>query len=103
MPYEPPHVKTNKMTFAPSEDSDQLGHPSSLISLCCPHEETLDPQLPIERTAKTDQTGGMPRLIGVLAGHTCHFVGFVVLWLNYHNFESLVAVCNLIYDVRPLD
>ena len=29
--YEPPHDKTNKMTCAPSEDSDQPGHSSSLI------------------------------------------------------------------------
>ena len=28
---EPPHDKTNKMACAPSEDSDQLGHPPSLI------------------------------------------------------------------------
>ena len=38
---------------APSEDSDQPGHPPSLISLRCPHEETLGPQLPTEHTAKT--------------------------------------------------
>ena len=60
---EPPHDKTNKTACLPSEDSDQPGHLPSLISLCCPHEETLHPQLPIERTAKTDQTGRMPRLI----------------------------------------
>ena len=29
--YEPPHDKTNKMSFASSEDSDQPGHPPSLI------------------------------------------------------------------------
>ena len=29
--YEPPHDKTNKMACTPSEDSDQPGHPSSLI------------------------------------------------------------------------
>ena len=29
--FEPPHTKTNKMTFVPSEDSDQPGHPPSLI------------------------------------------------------------------------
>ena len=29
--YEPQHYKTNKMTCAPSEDSDQPGHPPSLI------------------------------------------------------------------------
>ena len=41
--FEPQHDKTNKVACAPSEDSDQPGHPPSLISLCCPHEETLDP------------------------------------------------------------
>ena len=30
------------------------------------------------RTAKTDQSGRMPRLIWVSAGRTCHFVGFVM-------------------------
>ena len=34
---EPPHDKTNKMTCAPSTDSDQLGHLPSLISLCFVH------------------------------------------------------------------
>ena len=29
--FEPPYNKTNKMSFAPSEDSDQPGHPPSLI------------------------------------------------------------------------
>ena len=33
---------------------DQPGHPPNLISRC-PHEESLGPKLPIERTAKTDQ------------------------------------------------
>ena len=47
-------------------------------SLRCSHEETLGPQLPIERTAKTDQTGWVPRLIRVFAGRTDHFVGFVM-------------------------
>ena len=29
--HEPPHDKTNKMACAPNEDSDQAGHPPSLI------------------------------------------------------------------------
>ena len=29
--FEPPHDKTNKMACEPSEDSDQPGHPPSLI------------------------------------------------------------------------
>ena len=49
------------MICAPSEDSDQPGHPPSLISLRCPHEETLGAQLPTERTAKTlIRLGGCP-------------------------------------------
>ena len=51
--YEPPCDKTNKMACAPSEDSDQPGHLPSLISLRCPHEESLGPKLSNERTAKT--------------------------------------------------
>ena len=38
---EPPHDKTNKVACAPSEDSDQTGHPDQ--SLRCPHEESLGP------------------------------------------------------------
>ena len=40
---ESPRDKTNKMACAPSKDSDQPGHPPSLISLRCPHEESLGP------------------------------------------------------------
>ena len=36
------------------------------------------------RTAKTDQTGRMPRLICDFAGRTCHLVGFVVLQLRWY-------------------
>ena len=31
--YEPPYDKTNKMACAPSEDSDEPGHPPSLIKV----------------------------------------------------------------------
>ena len=34
---EPPHDKTNKMACAPTEDSDQPGHPPSLISVFAVH------------------------------------------------------------------
>ena len=43
------------------------------LSLCCPHEESFGPKLPIKRTAKMLmrlQTGRMPRLIWVFAGRT---------------------------------
>ena len=66
------------MVCAPSEDSDQPGHPlrsayspSAWIKLGslathCAHSED------------SDQTGRMPRLTWVFAGRTCHFVGFVM-------------------------
>ena len=50
--FEPQQDKTNKMTCAPSKDSDQPGLLPSLISLAstqsdqslhCPHEEALGP------------------------------------------------------------
>ena len=39
---EPHRDKTNKMACAPSEDSDQPGHPPSLISLRCPLDAQAD-------------------------------------------------------------
>ena len=55
--YEPSNDKTSNMACAPSKDSDQSDQ-----SLRCPHVESLGPLLPIERTAKTDQIGRIPRL-----------------------------------------
>ena len=43
--YEPQHYKTNKMTCAPSEDSDQPGHP--------PSQWVAEDQCFFMRTAKT--------------------------------------------------
>ena len=74
---EPPHDKTNKMT-AHSENSDHPGHPPSLISLRCALNGKLGTHTFFMQTAKTDQTGQMPRLILVFAGRICHFVGFVM-------------------------
>ena len=37
--YEPQHDKTNKMTWAPSEDSDQPGHPPGLIRAFTVHSK----------------------------------------------------------------
>ena len=45
------------------------------------------------RTAKTDQTGRMPRLIWVFAGRTSHFVGFVFLRLVF-DFYLFLAICS---------
>ena len=51
--YELVHDKTNKMACAPSEDSDQPGHLSSLISLRCALNGFLRIQAFFMWTAKT--------------------------------------------------
>ena len=78
--FEPPHDKTNRMTFVPSEDSDQPGHPPSLIRMSDQpgHPPSLIrvfavrllgsslgmlPSLLQADSADSDQTGRMPRLI----------------------------------------
>ena len=68
---EPQHYKTNKMTCAPSEDSDQPGHPQS-------QWVAEDPMFLHADSEDSDQTGRMSRLIWVFAGHRGHFVGLVV-------------------------
>ena len=88
---QPPHDKTNKMTCVPSKDSDQPGHPPSLIRVfvvCMKTQWALNYRAHGE---DSDQTGWMPRLIWVFAGHTslcwfCHAAAqiccccVVVLW-----------------------
>ena len=62
---------------------DQPGHPPSLISLRYPHEESLGPKLPSERTANTlIRLGGCPGWTESLLGAS-HFVGFVMRWLKF--------------------
>ena len=49
------------------------------------------------RTVKTDQADRMPRLIGVIAGCTGHFVGFVMRRLNVFNTAFISAGIQLKY------
>ena len=60
---EPPHDKTNKMACAPREDSDQPGHPPSLISISCRMMKAWVFSYPLSASEGSDQTGRMPRLI----------------------------------------
>ena len=85
------------MASACSKDSDLPGRPPSLIHL----RWWQRTQGFFIRTAKTDQTGRMPRLIRVFAGRTGHFVGFVMLSLKCFYVVALarVAVLRLIFDL----
>ena len=77
-PFEPPHVKTNKMICAPSEDWSAWASAESYQSLRSTPDGLMWSQCFSMRTAKTDQTGRMPRLIRGFAGRKDHFVGFVM-------------------------
>ena len=62
---EPAHDKTNKMACAPSEDSDQLRHPHSLVRVFALRSWVAkDPSFFFHADNEdSDQTGRMPRLI----------------------------------------
>ena len=77
--------KTNKMTCAPSEDSDQPGHLPSLISLHCPYEEAWSPCLSLERTAKAlIRLGRCPGYIRVF-----EVVTDIMHLIRYKNYNQL--------------
>ena len=70
----------------------------SEISLCT-QWVAKDPRFLHGDSEDSDQTGRMPRLIWVFAGHTCHFVGFVMRrWFNYDDSKTIWAdhiVCQI--------
>ena len=76
--FEPPHDKTNKMACAPSEASDQHGHPPSLIRVFAVRMKNAWVLSYRVHSEDSDQTGRMPKLTWVFAGHTGHFVRFVI-------------------------
>ena len=87
--FEPKHNKTNQMSCGPSEKVNrkvQGMSQSQTQRRLRSAWKSFGPWLPIEGTAKTDQTGRMLMLIQVIAGRTCHIVGFVVLWLILYAF-----------------
>ena len=58
---EPPHDKTNKIACAPSEDSDQPGHPPSLIRVFAVRSVIAkDPSFLHADSEDSDQIGRMP-------------------------------------------
>ena len=77
--FEPPHDKTNKMACAHSEDSDQPGHPPSLIRVFAVHMKkpwVLTFPLSAQRRLWSDWTDAQADL-SLRWAHS-HFVGFVI-------------------------
>ena len=85
-PFEPQHDKTNKMGVHPAK-TDQPGYLPSLISLRCPHEESL-------ADAQAD--------LSLRWAHT-HFVGFVMSWLigdissstDFRSIKNLITLLQI--------
>ena len=66
------------MSVHPAETQISLGIcPVWSKSSLCARWVAKDPRFLHADSEYSDQTGRMPRLIWVFAGHTCHFVGFV--------------------------
>ena len=81
----------NKVAYAPSQESDQPGHPPSLISdppslisvFVGAQQVAKDPSFLHSDSEDSDQTGQMTRLIWVFAGHIGYFLGFFVQHLKF--------------------
>ena len=76
------------MTWASSEDSDQPGHPPSLIRVFAVRMKkawVLSCPLSGQRRLIRLGTGWMPSLIWVFTGRTGRFVGFVMLLLSFYH------------------
>ena len=65
-------------------------------SIHCTQWVAKDPRFLHADSEDSDQTGRMPRLIWVFAGHTCHFVGFVMRQLTLLYSKSTVQVLRVI-------
>ena len=87
---EPPHDKTNKMTCASIKNSDQPGHPPSLIRVLAVHMKKYGPLTTYwVHSEDSNQTGRMPKLI--FAGH----VILLVLLCGGSNVQALKMVLEL--------
>ena len=80
-------TKQTKWHVHPATTQDQPSHiyPCSLIRVTslCAQWEAKDPRFLYADSEDSDQTGPMPGMISIFAGHTGHFVGFAMLPLIY--------------------
>ena len=87
---EQQHIKTNKVHMHLAKTRISLGiHPVLSESSLCAQWVVKDPKFLHADSEDSDQTEWLPRLIQVFSGRTGHFVGFVMLQLNYNTAEFL--------------
>ena len=80
---EPPRDKTNKITVRPPKTQISLGiRPDWSESLLSARRKLGDLTTHLVHNEDSDQTGRMPRLVGVFAGRS-HFVGLVMRRLKF--------------------
>ena len=90
--FEPPLDKTNKLACAPSEDSDQPGHPPSLIRVFAVHIKkawVLSYPLSAQRRLWSDWADAQAD--PSLRWAHCHFVCFVMRRLISHLFGIMAS------------
>ena len=85
---------------APSEDSDQPGHPPSLIRVFAVRmKKVWVLSYPLSAREDSDQTGWMPRLIWVFARRTVTLLVLSCRGSNYNLFEVLGLTTYLFYFI----
>ena len=81
-------TKPTKWPMHPAKTQISLGiRPVWSESSLCAQWVAKDPSFLHEDSEDSDQIWRMPRLIWVFAGHTGHFVGFVMKRLNYSGLK----------------
>ena len=93
--------KTNKMTYAPSEDSDQPGHPPNLIRVFAVRMKKaciLSYPLSAQRRLWSDLVDAQPDL-SLRWAHS-HFVGFVMRRLKWHLGKPEASLCICIRELK---
>ena len=95
---EPPHDKTNKMTVRPAKTQISLGiRPVWSESSLCSQWLAKNPSFLHADSEDSDQTGRMPRLIWVFAGHTLTLLvlswgSSIILQLLWNTLSILLQV-----------
>ena len=102
--FESQHYKNNKMTYAPSEDSDQPGHPPSLISPAVRTKKPLVLSYPVSASVNYDQSGRMQGTQIILLVLLCGSSFYVEKIITYnYNFSlsngSNTCLCNHTGDI----
>ena len=95
---EPPHDKANKMACTPSEDSDQPGHPPSLIRVFAVRMKkawVLSYPLSAQRRLWSDWADAQADL-SLCWAH--NFVGFAVRQLRWRLFMVLEFLCGNVLE-----